>query len=112
MAGEEGSKAEQAIEELKEVTGAGRLRDYLTPYVTNKAGRSERVRSFPLMSDIVEKQKEESERREKKERTLREKEAKWSRGLSIPMPGDRDYEDYRKFKERITERMTLRDYVE
>lgn len=112
MAGEEGSKAEQAIEELKEVTGAGRLRDYLTPYVTNKAGRSERVRALPLLSDIVEKQKEESERREKKERTLREKEAKWSRGLSIPMPGDRDYEDYKKFKERITERMILRDYVE
>ena len=112
MAGEEGSKAEQAIEELQEVTGAGRLRDYLTPYVTNKAGRSERVRALPLMSDIVEKQKEESERREKKERTLREKEAKWSRGLSIPMPGDRDYEDYKKFKERITERMILRDYVE
>lgn len=112
MAGEEGTKAEKALEDLQEVTGAGRLRDYLTPYVTNKAGRSESVRALPLMSDIVEKQKEESERREKKERTLREKEAKWSRGLSIPMPGDRDYEDYRKFKERITERMILRDYVE
>lgn len=112
MAGEEGTKAGQAIEELQEVTGAGRLRDYLTPYVTNKAGRSESVRALPLMSDIVEKQKEESSRREKKERTLREKEAKWSRGLSIPMPGDRDYEDYKKFKERITERMILRDYVE
>lgn len=112
MAGEEGTKAEKALEDLQEVTGAGRLRDYLTPYVTNKAGRSESVRALPLMSDIVEKQKEESERREKKERTLREKEAKWSRGLSIPMPGDRDYEDYRKFKERVTKRMMLRDYVE
>jgi hypothetical protein len=112
MAGEEGTKAEKAIEELQEVTGAGRLRDYLTPYVTNKAGRSESVRALPLMSDIVEKQKEEAERREKRERTLREKEAKWSRGLSIPMPGDRDYDDYQKFKERVSERMMLRDYVE
>lgn len=112
MAGEEGTKAEQALEELQEVTGAGKLRDYLTPYVTNKAGRSESVRALPLLSEIVDEQKEESARREKKEQTLREKEARWSRGLSVPMPGDRDYDAYSKFKERLTKRMMLRDYVE
>lgn len=133
MLGEDASKAEKAVEDIKkavdirdlggsvanrklgrvieeaqELADAGKLR----AYATNKAGRSESVRSLPFVSSLAESQQKEAESREKRERTRREKESKWSKGLSIPWPGDRDYEDYIKFKERVTERMMLRDYVE
>ena len=110
--GEDATKAAQAIEDIKDAVNFTKLAEYAVPYGVNKLGRSEYTSVLPGIGSVAKEREKEIERREKKERTLREKEAKWSRGLSIPMPGDRDYEDYQKFKKRLTERMTLRDYVE
>jgi hypothetical protein len=110
--GDDATKAAQAIEDIKEAVNFKRLADYAVPYGVNKLGRSEYTSYIPGIGSISKEREKETERREKKDRTLREKESKWSRGLSIPMPGDRDYEDYKKFKERVSERMMLRDYVE
>lgn len=110
--GDDATKAAQAIEDIKDAVNFKRLADYAVPYAVNKLGRSEYTSFIPGIGSIAKERAKETERREKKERTLREKEARWSRGLSIPMPGDRDYEDFKKFKERIAERMMLRDYVE
>lgn len=110
--GDDATKAAQAIEDIKDAANFKKLADYVVPYGVNKLGRSEYTSFIPGIGSVAKERKKETERREKKEMTLRDKEAKWSRGLSIPMPGDRDYDDFQKFKKRITERMTLRDYVE
>lgn len=110
--GDDATKAAQAIEDIKDAANFKKLADYVVPYGVNKLGRSEYTSLIPGIGSVAKEREKETERRKKKEMTLREKEAKWSRGLSIPMPGDRDYDDFQKFKERITERMTLRDYVE
>lgn len=110
--GDDATKAAQAIEDIKDAANFKKLADYIVPYGVNKLGRSEYTSFIPGIGSVAKEREKETERRKKKEMTLREKEAKWSRGLSIPMPGDRDYDDYQKFKERITERMMLRDYVE
>lgn len=110
--GDDATKASQAIEDIKDAVNFKKLADYVVPYGVNKLGRSEYTSIIPGIGSIAKEREKDTERREKKEMTLREKEARWSRGLSIPMPGDRDYDDYKKFKERITERMILRDYVE
>jgi hypothetical protein len=110
--GDDATKAAQAIEDIKDAVNFTKLAEYAVPYGINKLGRSEYTSVIPGIGSVAKEREKETERRKKKEMTLREKESKWSRGLSIPMPGDRDYEDYQKFKERVSERMMLRDYVE
>jgi hypothetical protein len=110
--GDDATKAAQAIEDIKDAVNFTKLAEYAVPYGVNKLGRSEYTSVIPGIGSVAKEREKETERRKKKEMTLREKEAKWSRGLSIPMPGDRDYDDYQKFKERVSERMVLRDYVE
>jgi hypothetical protein len=110
--GDDATKAAQAIEDIKDAVNFTKLAEYAVPYGVNKLGRSEYTSVIPGIGSVAKEREKETERRKKKEMTLREKESKWSRGLSIPMPGDRDYDDYQKFKERVSERMMLRDYVE
>jgi hypothetical protein len=110
--GDDATKAAQAIEDIKDAVNFKRLAEYAVPYGVNKLGRSEYTSVIPGIGSVAKEREKETERRKKKEMTLREKESKWSRGLSIPMPGDRDYDDYQKFKARLSERMVLRDYVE
>jgi hypothetical protein len=110
--GDDATKAAQAIEDIKDAVNFTKLAEYAVPYGVNKLGRSEYTSVIPGIGSVAKEREKETERRKKKEMTLREKESKWSRGLSIPMPGDRDYDDYQKFKERVSERMVLRDYVE
>jgi hypothetical protein len=110
--GDDATKAAQAIEDIKDAVNFTKLAEYAVPYGVNKLGRSEYTSVIPGIGSVAKEREKETERRKKKEMTLREKESKWSRGLSIPMPGDRDYDDYQKFKKRVSERMMLRDYVE
>jgi hypothetical protein len=110
--GDDATKAAQAIEDIKDAVNFTKLAEYAVPYGVNKLGRSEYTSVIPGIGSVAKEREKETERRKKKEMTLREKESKWSRGLSIPMPGDRDYDDYQKFKARLSERMVLRDYVE
>jgi hypothetical protein len=110
--GDDATKAAQAIEDIKDAVNFTKLAEYAVPYGVNKLGRSEYTSVIPGIGSVAKEREKETERRKMKEMTIREKESKWSRGLSIPMPGDRDYDDYQKFKKRVSERMMLRDYVE
>lgn len=70
------------------------------PFVTNKLGRSEMAKRLPGVSTVADEQIEKEDKAKKKVYTTAEKHDRWSRGLGIPLPGDRDYDEFRKWRDR------------
>lgn len=109
--GEDLSKAQQAIEDIKEVVPYNKLSDYVFPYVANKAGKTETVRNVPGLSIVVEDKEKETKQAKKKSEAKREKYEKWASGLSIPFPGDKDFEEFQEWKKKQTRKMILGKYL-
>lgn len=109
--GEDLTKAQQAVEDIKEVVPYNKLRDYVFPYVTNKAGKTETVRNVPGLSIVVEDKEKETKQAKKKSEAMREKYEKWASGLSIPFPGDKDFEEFQEWKKKQTRKMILGKYL-
>jgi len=109
--GEDLTKAQKALNDIDEATNVSGLAQYLEPYLTNKAGRTDFVRNFPVASTIVEEKDKETKRAEKKTEAKRAKYEKWASGLSIPLPGDKDFEEFQEWKKRQTQKMILGRYV-
>lgn len=109
--GEDLSKAQQAIEDIKEVVPYNKLSDYVFPYVANKAGKTETVRNVPGLSIVVEDKEKETKQTKKKSEAKREKYEKWASGLSIPFPGDKDFEEFQEWKKKQTRKMILGKYL-
>lgn len=109
--GEDLSKAQQAIEDIKEVVPYNKLSDYVFPYVANKAGKTETVRNVPGLSIAVEDKEKETKQAKKKSEAKREKYEKWASGLSIPFPGDKDFEEFQEWKKKQTRKMILGKYL-
>ena len=96
-AGTIGNAAENIVKVLPDTKG---LQKYLEPYVVNKAGKNEMVRQLPVISSAAEEVGKKNEKLEKKSVSNAEKYDKWSRGLAIPMPGDKDFEEFQKWLEK------------
>ena len=109
--GEDLSKAQQAIEDIKEVVPYNKLSDYVFPYVANKAGKTETVRNVPGLSIVVEDKEKETKQTKKKSEAKRTKYEKWASGLSIPFPGDKDFEEFQEWKKKQTRKMILGKYL-
>lgn len=109
--GEDLTKAQKALNDIDEATNVSGLAQYLEPYLTNKAGRTDFVRNFPVASTIVEEKDKETKRAEKKTEAKRAKYEKWASGLSIPLPGDKDFEEFQEWKKRQTQKMILGRYL-
>lgn len=109
--GEDLSKAQQAVEDIKEVVPYNKLSDYVFPYVANKAGKTETVRNIPGLSIVVEDKEKETKQAKKKSEAKREKYEKWASGLSIPFPGDKDFEEFQEWKKKQTRKMILGKYL-
>lgn len=109
--GEDLTKAQQAIEDIKEVVPYNKLSDYVFPYVANKAGKTETVRNIPGLSIVVEDKEKETKQTKKKSEAKREKYEKWASGLSIPLPGDKDFEEFQEWKKKQTRKMILGKYL-
>ena len=109
--GEDLSKAQQAIEDIKEVVPYNKLSDYVFPYVANKAGKTETVRNVPGLSIVVEDKEKETKQAKKKSEAKREKYEKWASGLSIPFPGDKDFEEFQEWKKKQMRKMILGKYL-
>ena len=109
--GEDLSKAQQALEDIKEVVPYNKLRDYVLPYLTNKVGRADFVRQIPGASTLVEDKEKETKQAKKKSEAKREKYEKWASGLSIPFPGDKDFEEFQEWKKKQTRKMILGKYL-
>lgn len=109
--GEDLSKAQQAVEDIKEVVPYNKLSDYVFPYVANKAGKTETVRNVPGLSIAVEDKEKETKQAKKKSEAKREKYEKWASGLSIPFPGDKDFEEFQEWKKKQTRKMILGKYL-
>ena len=109
--GEDLSKAQQAIEDIKEVVPYNKLSDYVFPYVANKAGKTETVRNVPGLSIVVEDKEKETKQTKKKSEAKREKYEKWASGLSIPFPGDKDFDEFQEWKKKQTRKMILGKYL-
>lgn len=109
--GEDLSKAQQAVEDIKEVVPYNKLSDYVFPYVANKAGKTETVRNVPGLSIVVEDKEKETKQAKKKSEAKREKYEKWASGLSIPFPGDKDFEEFQEWKKKQTRKMILGKYL-
>ena len=109
--GEDLTKAQQAVEDIKEVVPYNKLRDYVLPYVTNKAGKTETVRNVPGLSIVVEDKEKETKQTKKKSEAKRTKYEKWASGLSIPFPGDKDFEEFQEWKKKQTRKMILGKYL-
>lgn len=109
--GEDLSKAQQAVEDIKEVVPYNKLSDYVFPYVANKAGKTETVRNVPGLSIVVEDKEKETKQTKKKSEAKREKYEKWASGLSIPFPGDKDFEEFQEWKKKQTRKMILGKYL-
>lgn len=109
--GEDLTKAQQAIEDIKEVVPYNKLSDYVLPYITNKVGRADFVRQAPGASTIVEDKEKETKQAQKKSEAKRTKYEKWASGLSIPLPGDKDFEEFQEWKKKQTRKMILGKYL-
>lgn len=109
--GEDLSKAQQAVEDIKEVVPYNKLSDYVFPYVANKAGKTETVRNVPGLSIVVEDKEKETKQAKKKSEAKREKYEKWASGLSIPFPGDKDFGEFQEWKKKQTRKMILGKYL-
>lgn len=109
--GEDLSKAQQAIEDIKEVVPYNKLSDYVFPYVANKAGKTETVRNVPGLSIVVEDKEKETKQTKKKSEAKRTKYEKWASGLSIPFPGDKDFDEFQEWKKKQTRKMILGKYL-
>ena len=109
--GEDLTKAQQAVEDIKEVVPYNKLSDYVLPYITNKVGRADFVRQIPGASTIVEEKDKETKQTKKKSEANREKYEKWASGLSIPFPGDKDFEEFQEWKKKQTRKMILGKYL-
>lgn len=101
MLGDNAGKLGEAVDNIAKVLPEGKgLKKYLEPFVVNKAGKTEMVRQLPVVSSAAEEVTKKNERQEKKNQTKSEKIDKWRRGLAIPMPGDKDFEDYQKWMDQ------------
>ena len=109
--GEDLTKAQQAVEDIKEVVPYNKLSDYVLPYITNKVGRADFVRQIPGASTLVEDKEKETKQAKKKSEAKREKYEKWASGLSIPFPGDKDFEEFQEWKKKQTRKMILGKYL-
>jgi hypothetical protein len=109
--GEDLSKAQQAIEDIKEVVPYNKLSDYVLPYITNKVGRADFVRQIPGASTLVDDKEKETKQTKKKSEAKRTKYEKWASGLSIPFPGDKDFEEFQEWKKKQTRKMILGKYL-
>lgn len=109
--GEDLSKAQQAIEDIKEVVPYNKLSDYVFPYITNKVGRADFVRQIPGASTLVDDKEKETKQTKKKSEAKRTKYEKWASGLSIPFPGDKDFEEFQEWKKKQTRKMILGKYL-
>lgn len=99
LAGDELGKIDKAVGDIKKVLPNTGAKGNVGAFVTNKLGRTETARQIPILEEIVVNKKQEDEFRQKRSEALREKKARWAKGFSIPMPGDRDYEEYTKWKD-------------
>lgn len=109
--GEDLSKAQQAVEDIKEVVPYNKLSDYVFPYVANKAGKTETVRNVPGLSIVVDDKEKETKQAKKKSEAKREKYEKWASGLSIPFSGDKDFGEFQEWKKKQTRKMILGKYL-
>lgn len=109
--GEDVTKAQKALNDIDEALNFSRLAKYVMPYATNKAGRSEFARNLPGFSTIVEEKEKETKQAKKKSETKRTKYEKWASGLSIPFPGDKDFEEFQEWKQQQTKKMILGKYL-
>ena len=109
--GEDVTKAQKALSDIDEALNFSRLAKYVMPYATNKAGRSEFARNLPGFSTIVEEKEKETKQAKKKSETKRTKYEKWASGLSIPFPGDKDFEEFQEWKKKQTRKMILGKYL-
>lgn len=109
--GEDLTKAQKALDDIDEATNVSGLLKYLEPYFTNKAGRADFVRQFPVASTLVEEKDKETKQTKKKSEAKREKYEKWASGLSIPFPGDKDFEEFQEWKKKQTRKMILGKYL-
>lgn len=109
--GEDVTKAQKALNDIDEALNFSRLAKYVMPYATNKAGRSEFARNLPGFSTIVEEKEKETKQAKKKSETKRTKYEKWASGLSIPFPGDKDFEEFQEWKNQQTKKMILGKYL-
>ena len=109
--GEDVTKAQKALSDIDEALNFSRLAKYVMPYATNKAGRSEFARNLPGFSTIVEEKEKETKQAKKKSEAKREKYEKWASGLSIPFPGDKDFEEFQEWKKKQTRKMILGKYL-
>lgn len=100
VTGETASEIEQALKDIDESVKFSKLKKYIEPWLINKMGKSEYVRTVPGLSEVAEEQKKTEELRKKKSETERIKEEKWKFGFEVPSPGDRDYDDFVKWKKR------------
>lgn len=109
--GEDLTKAQKALDDIDEATNVSGLLKYLEPYFTNKVGRADFVRQFPVASTLVEEKDKETKQTKKKSEAKREKYEKWASGLSIPFPGDKDFEEFQEWKKKQTRKMILGKYL-
>jgi hypothetical protein len=109
--GEDLTKAQKALNDIDEATNVSGLAKYLEPYLTNKAGRSDFVRTIPVASTLVEEKDKETKQTKKKSEAKREKYEKWASGLSIPFPGDKDFEEFQEWNKKQTRKMILGKYL-
>lgn len=109
--GEDLTKAQQAVEDIKEVVPYNKLSDYVLPYITNKVGRADFVRQIPGASTLVDDKEKETKQKKKKSEAKRTKYEKWASGLSIPFPGDKDFEEFQEWKKKQTRKMILGKYL-
>lgn len=109
--GEDLTKAQKALDDIDEATNVSGLLKYLEPYFTNKVGRADFVRQFPVASTLVEDKEKETKQAKKKSEAKRKKYEKWASGLSIPFPGDKDFEEFQEWKKKQTRKMILGKYL-
>ena len=76
-----------------------------------RADRDETVRNVPGLSIVVDDKEKETKQTKKKSEAKRTKYEKWASGLSIPFPGDKDFEEFQEWKKKQTRKMILGKYL-
>lgn len=71
----------------------------------NKIGKSGMATSIPVVGELVQPREEEKEGIQEKKMKKEEKRKLWANGFAIPFPGDRDYEEYTKWKQENTRKV-------